>query len=86
MSLPFGMDNAAVEAMGGFQACLQRIAEMKELLRSMRPSGTSERPFGTGFEPLRRGRNLTGRGHGPLPIHGCTCEIGSLCTRNAFRM
>ncbi|MCY3598532.1 MAG: hypothetical protein OXN85_00975, partial [Gemmatimonadetes bacterium] len=35
-----GMDDAAVEAMGGFQACLRRIAEMKELLGSMRPSGT----------------------------------------------
>ena len=31
------MDDAAVEAMGGFQACLHRIAEMKELLRSMPP-------------------------------------------------
>ena len=34
-----GMDDAAVEAMGGFQACLQRIAEMKELLRSGLPGG-----------------------------------------------
>ena len=34
-----GMDDAAVEAMGGFQACLHRIAEMKELLRSGLPGG-----------------------------------------------
>ena len=36
------------------------------------------------FEPLRRRRNLTVRGRGPLPIHGCTSTSGSLCTRNAL--
>ena len=35
-----GMDDEAVAEMGGFQACLRRIAEMRELLRSARPEGT----------------------------------------------
>jgi len=35
-----GMDDEAVAEMGGFQACLRRIAEMRELLRSARPGGT----------------------------------------------
>ena len=35
-----GMDDEAVAEMGGFQACLRRIAEMRELLRSVRPGGT----------------------------------------------
>ena len=35
-----GMDDEAVADMGGFQACLRRIAEMRELLRSARPEGT----------------------------------------------
>ena len=35
-----GMDDEAVAAMGGFQACLRRIAELRELLRSARPGGT----------------------------------------------
>ena len=34
------MDDAVVEAMGGFQACLHRIGEMKDLLRSGLPGGT----------------------------------------------
>ncbi|MDE0075530.1 MAG: hypothetical protein OXU32_16365 [Gammaproteobacteria bacterium] len=34
-----GMDDEAVAEMGGFQACLRRIAEMRELLRSARPEG-----------------------------------------------
>ena len=79
-----GMDDEAVEEMGGFQARLQRIAEMKELLRSMRPSRDDRRPFGMAFEPLRRSRNLTVRGHGPLPIRKCTSTLGSLCMGNAL--
>ena len=35
-----GMDDEAVAEMGGFQACLRRIAEIRELLRSARPGGT----------------------------------------------
>ncbi len=35
-----GMDDAAVEEMGGFQACLHRMVEMEDMLRSMRPAGT----------------------------------------------
>ena len=35
-----GMDDAAVEEMGGFQACLHRMVEMEDLLRSMGPAGT----------------------------------------------
>jgi len=35
-----GMDDEAVAEMGGFQACLRRIAEMRKLLRSARPEGT----------------------------------------------
>ena len=35
-----GMDDEAVAEMGGFQACLHRISEMRELLRSARPEGT----------------------------------------------
>ena len=35
-----GMDDEAVAEMGGFQACLRRIAELRELLRSARPEGT----------------------------------------------
>ncbi|MCY3599424.1 MAG: hypothetical protein OXN85_05600 [Gemmatimonadetes bacterium] len=35
-----GMDDEAVADMGGFQACLRRIAEMRKLLRSARPGGT----------------------------------------------
>jgi len=34
------MDDDAVAEMGGFQACLRRIAELRELLRSVRPGGT----------------------------------------------
>ena len=34
-----GMDDETVVEMGGFQACLRRIAEMRELLRSARPGG-----------------------------------------------
>ncbi len=35
-----GMDDEAVAEMGGLQACLRRIAEMRKLLRSARPEGT----------------------------------------------
>ncbi len=35
-----GMDDAAVEEMGGFQACLHRMVEMEDMLRSMAPAGT----------------------------------------------
>ena len=35
-----GMDDEAVTGIGGFQACLRRIAEMRELLRSARPEST----------------------------------------------
>ena len=35
-----GMDDEAVAEMGGFQACLRRISELRELLRSARPEGT----------------------------------------------
>ena len=35
-----GMDDEAVAEMGGFQACLRRVAEMRELLLSARPGGT----------------------------------------------
>ncbi len=35
-----GMDDEAVAEMGGFQACLRRIAEMRDLLRSARPGST----------------------------------------------
>ncbi|MDE0357058.1 MAG: hypothetical protein OXN92_04865 [Gammaproteobacteria bacterium] len=35
-----GMDDEAVAGMGGFQACLRRIAELRKLLRSARPGGT----------------------------------------------
>ena len=35
-----GMEDDAVAEMGGFQACLRRIAEMRKLLRSARPEGT----------------------------------------------
>jgi len=79
-----GMDDAAVEAMGGFQACLHRIGQIKELLRSGLPRRNDRRPFGMAFEPLRRKRNLTARGHGPLPIRKCTSTSGSLCTGNAL--
>ena len=34
-----GMHDEAVAEMGGFQACLRRISEMRELLRSARPEG-----------------------------------------------
>ena len=34
------MDDEAVAEMGGFQACLRRISELRELLRSARPGGT----------------------------------------------
>ena len=35
-----GMDDAGVEEMGGFQACLHRMVELEDMLRSMRPAGT----------------------------------------------
>ena len=46
-----GMDDATVERMGGFQACLHRIVEMKDLLRSLRPAGTID-----GFTAWRSSR------------------------------
>ena len=32
------MDDAAVEALGGLNGCLERIVELKEQLRSARPA------------------------------------------------
>ena len=35
-----GMDDAAVEKLGGLQGCLKRILELKDLVRSARPAAT----------------------------------------------
>ena len=48
------------------------------------PRRNDRRPFGMAFEPPRRRRDLTARGHGPLPIRKCTLTSGSLCTGNAL--
>ena len=63
---------------------MKRITEMKELLRSMRPSGTIDGHSVLVFDPLRRERDLTVRGRGLLSIQECTVKSGSLCTSNAL--
>ena len=51
-----GMDDAVIEKHGGLQGCLERIVELKDLLRSSRP-GTAIAGFTT-----RRSRRLPGGG------------------------
>ena len=59
------------------QVC-HRLLETRDLLRSMRPAGYERRPYRMAFEPLRGRRDLTARGRGPLPIHECPCDIGTV--------
>ena len=47
------------------------------------PRRNDRRPFGLAFEPLRRRRDLTARGDGPLPIRKRTSTSGSMCTGSA---
>ena len=46
-----GMDDAAVEELGGLNGCLRRLVEMRDLLRSARPEGTID---GHSVWPSRR--------------------------------
>ena len=50
------------------------------------PRRNDRRLFGLTFERLRRRRDSTTRGHGPLPIHECPCEIEVAVHENRDRV
>ena len=50
-----GMDDAAVEAFGGLNGCLERIVQLKEQLRSARPAGAVDDFSGWRSSRLRGG-------------------------------
>ncbi len=72
-----GEEEAKARELGSIQGC-HRLVETRDLLRSMRPAGYERRPYRMAFEPLRGRRDLTARGRGPLPIHECPCDIGTV--------
>ena len=79
-----GMDDVAVEETGGFQACLPPDRRDEGTAPIGPPRRNDRRPFGMAFKLLRRRRDLTARGDGPLPIRKRTPTSGSTCTGSAL--